>query len=418
MKLLLYLLALLLSHIVTAQTTFFEQNFDAGAPVSQYVSASPNKGQFNGISGPNGASIVNGTLQFDRSSGTGTGHFSRTTDISPSATSLYIQMDFEVVSATTVAGNNVMTFYVGSGFTSDVQNPANGDTYARFGFSFTSQGYEFAVRHVPAGGSGAINSATFTGKQTLTFLLNNTGYTIHYLRPTGGFDALPNDTYDLWVGGTKVFVNLPVLTPTQTLTDFKFRLTNNVYAANCQFDNILIRDISGALPVHLTRFTGEAQGPHILLNWQTATTDKAGEFTIEHRTETSEFVELGTLQSASTFTDEHPASGANYYRLRHTDPDGITSWSKVIQVRYEPNQPALLLLNNPTSADQIRVRTYALNQPTYRLTTLTGQPLPCQQRETPDGELTLLPQHPLPSGVYLLTATDGANRLTRRVLVQ
>jgi hypothetical protein len=408
-----------------AQTTLFQQNFDGGGIPANYVSSNPNVNQFNGISG---ATITNGTLQFDRSSGTGTGHFSRTTDLSPSVRSMYIQMDFEVVSTTATAGNNVLNFYVGSNFTSDVQNPDNGETYARFGFSFTNNGHEFMVRSVPAGGTGAANSVPYTGRRTLTFVLNNTDYLVTYLQPGGGLKTLPNDTYDLWVGADRVFTELPVLTPGQTLSDFKFRLTNNVYAAAFQIDNILIRDISGALPIELTHFEAKSNGPHVELNWTTTKLLTAAQFTVERHTGSGEFVDIGestpgtlpttTSQRTYTFTDEQPAPGLNHYRLRQVSTGGLASWSKVIQVRYQPGQPALLLLENPALPEGIRVRTYALDTPTYRLCTAAGQPLFCQLRETPDGTATLLPQQPLPAGVYLLTVNSENTRITKRVLVR
>ncbi|CCH00502.1 hypothetical protein FAES_2493 [Fibrella aestuarina BUZ 2] len=408
------------------QSVLFQQDFNAGGTPTNYVSSTPNANQFNGINGPNGAvSIVNGALQFDRLVNGTTGHFSRTTDFSPTPTSLYIQFDFEVVSTTTVAGNSALVFYVGTAFSNGVGNPSNAETYARFGISFTGAGQAFAVRNIPSGGGGT-NSATFTGKQQLTFVLNNTGYTVTYLQPGGGTKQLLNDQYDLWVGGTRVFSDQPVLTPTQTMTDFKLRIDDDIYAAIFQFDNFLIRDISGALPLTLTQFRGEAHHDQILLTWQTPNPLGLDALTVERRTESGAFVELGTLpvtdvpseQRTYSFIDAHPLPGLNYYRLRQTGPGNAAMWSRPIEVRYEPNQPTLTLLTNPVTDGLIQVRTQGLDNPTYLLTNLSGQFIPCQQQQTPDGETTLLPQHPLPSGVYLLTVSNATHRLTRRLVIR
>ena len=334
-------------------------------------------------------------------------------------------MDFEVVSATTTAGNSALLFYVGNAFSNGVGNPSNSEIYARFGINFTGNGYEFSVRSIPNGGGGS-NSGVFTGRQTLTFVLNNTSYTVTYLQPGGGTKTLPNDTYDLWVGSSRVFTELPVLTPSQSMTDFKLRIDDDVYAAVFQFDNFLIRDINGALPLDLNRFAGSVNGPHIDLTWQTTGSLNAYQFAVERRTQTGEFTEVGQSMPVTmmangqrfyTLTDEQPTPGLNYYRLRQTDQNGVTAWSKLIQVRYDPDQPALILFENPVSPNRITLRTHALEAPTYLLTTLAGQLIPFQTSETPDGQVTLLPQHPLSSGVYLLTATAGSIRLTRRVLV-
>ncbi|MEZ0607652.1 T9SS type A sorting domain-containing protein [Fibrella sp. WM1] len=427
MKLLLFCALLVaMTNGVFGQSVLFQQDFNAGGTPANYVSSTPNTHQFNGINGPNGAvSIVNGALQFDRLVSGTTGHFSRTTDFSPAPTSLYIQFDFEVVSTTTVAGNSALLFYLGTAFSNGVGNPSNAETYARFGISFTGAGQAFAVRNIPSGGGGG-NSATFTGKQQITFVLNNTGFPITYLQPGGGSKQLLNDQYDLWVGGNRVFSDQPVLTPTQTMTDFKLRIDDDVYAAVFQFDNFLIRDISGSLPLSLTQFWGEAQHDKIQLIWQTASAANGSLFAVERRTESGEFAELGTLpatdvpsqQRTYSFTDAHPRPGLNYYRLRQIGPDNTVTWSRPIEVRYEPNQPMLTLLGNPTSSERIQVRTQGLDDPMYRLTNLAGQRIDCQQQQTPDGEVTLLPQHPLPSGVYLLTASSATHYLTRRLVIR
>ncbi|RYF74175.1 MAG: T9SS type A sorting domain-containing protein [Cytophagaceae bacterium] len=414
-------LTTLVTGLCIAQTTLFQQDFSAGGVPANYVSSTPGTGQFNATSG---GTITNNTLQFDRSSGTGSGHFSRSTDLSPSVNSLYIQMDFEVVSATAAAGNNVVDFYIGSGFDNTVQNPTNADVYARFGFNFTSTGYEFSVRHIPAGGAGATDSPVFTGKKTLTFVLNNTGMTVTYLQPGGGTQTLADDTYDLWVGTTEVFNGLPVLTPTQTMTDFKLRLTSNVYAAIFQFDNILIRDINGSLPLSALSLTAVANKHAVDLTWQ-AVQQTASVFTIERSIDAQEFVAIGSVQMTPELAEQHtyrfsdrsPRNGTTYYRLRQTNADGSVMTSKIVTATWTDNVPAFTVLDNPGIGTSITLRPENLPDATYLITTLTGQPIYCQQRETPEGEVTLLPQHALPSGVYLIIAITGTTRLARRVLV-
>ena len=280
------------------------------------------------------------------------------------------------------------------------------------------------MRSIPSGGGGT-NSTSFTGKQTLTFVLNNADYTVTYLQPGGGLKTLPNDTYDLWVGTTRVFTELPVLTPTQTMTDFKLRIDDDVYAAIFQFDNFLIRDINGALPVAAFDVNAVATGKHVDLSWQSAS-QGATLFTIERSTDARLFTPIGSIlatdnpakQRTYDFADTDPATGTNYYRLRQTNTDGSVVFSKIATADVSTNVPGFTILDNPSSGTSIRLRARNLTGATYLITSLTGQTLPCQQRETPEGEVTLLPQHTLPSGVYILTASTGVTRLTQRVLVQ
>ena len=423
------ILVLCLVNLVTgmcfAQNILFEQNFDAGSPVSQYINASsPGTTKFNGINGPSGSdTIVNGTLQFSRLVNGTTGHFSRSTNWSPAPTSLYIQFDFEVVSTTTTAGSSALIFAVGSSLGNGV-SLTNANIYARFGIGFTGGNRTFTVRPIPVGGGGS-NSPAYTGRQTLTFILNNTGFTVTYLQPGGGTKRLLNDLYDLWVGNNRVLENLPVLMPGQTMTNFKLRIDDDVYAAIFQFDNFLIRDIGGALPVAVLDFKAVAAGSQVGLSWQLAS-ETPTVFTVERSPNALDFAPVAQLQTDAAsngqrtynVTDTSPAPGPNYYRLRQTGTDGQVVLSKIVTVDMPDNVPDFTILNNPSQGLTVSLRTTNLPGATYLLATLTGQTIDYQARKTPDGRVTLLLQHPLPSGVYLLTAQTEATSITRRLLVR
>jgi len=416
-------IAVLAACSTNAQTTLFQQNFDSGSPVSQYISSgSPNSNQFNGITGPSVA-IVNGALQFDRPNNGSTGHFARNTDFSPTPSSLYIQMDFEVVSATTTAGNSALLFYVGNGFSNGPSITVS-EVYARFGINFTGNGYEFSVRHVESISANSINSPVFAGRQTLTFVLNNTGYTVTYLQPGGGVQTLASDKYDMWVGSTQVFNEFPVQNPSQTMTEFKLRIDDDVYAAVFQFDNFLIRDINNALAVSVADFKAAPAGSRVELSWQVYKSAEAS-FVIERSFDALSFAPIGNVPATSfsdgqrtyVFSDSAPGIGSNYYRLRQTADDGSPVFSKIVAAIVHADVPELTILDNPTSGLAIYLKADNLPDATYRLSTLTGQHISCEQRKTPDGQVTLLLQHPLPSGVYLLTAITATTRITRRLLM-
>ncbi|HEX9955989.1 MAG TPA: hypothetical protein VGA96_01995 [Fibrella sp.] len=407
-----------------AQTTLFQQDFSSSTSIASYISSTPGTDKFNGLSGPS-ATIVNGTLQFNRTTNGTTGGFAHSTDLSPASNSLYIQLDFEVVSTTAVAGSSALVFYVGSGFTSSPTSPDVADQYARFGIGFTNTGGQFTVRYIGPGGAGSVSSSPFTGKQTLTFVLNNTGSIVTYLQPGGGTQTLANDTYDLWVGTTEVFNGRAVLTPTQSTTDFKLRIDDDVYAAAFQFDNIIIRDINGALPVSVANIKAVATSSQVNLSWQFLQ-QSAALFTVERSPDAREFIAIGSLkadgnlneQRTYNFTDYLPGTGTNYYRLRQADADGSESFSKIVAAEVLTNVPDFTILDISGAGTSISVYPKNIPGATYLLTTLTGQLVTCQQRKTPDGEVTLLPQRPLPSGVYLLTAYTETTKVTRRLQVR
>jgi hypothetical protein len=223
----------------TAQAQVFSQDFSSSAVVADYVSATPNTGQFNAIS-TNGAgtvvSINSGTLQFARTADTGI--FSRTTDLtSPGPTSFLYKFDV------TVSGNSVVAqtagrFQVGSGYSTTVNlAEGNPDTYVQLGINFTATNGTFQIRDI----TNATDSASFSGTQTITWAMNNSGFTFTYLAPDGSTESLANDRTDIWVGTTRVFNDVAVQTASQSMTDLKFSFGQGV--GNIQIDNIQINTI-------------------------------------------------------------------------------------------------------------------------------------------------------------------------------
>ena len=413
------LLISLLTLTCLAQTVYFQQDFSAGGTPASYINAAPNANQFTGISGL-GAAIVTNTLQFDRSSATGTAHFSRSANFAPTPKSLYIQMDFEVVSTTATASSSALVFYVGSSFDNSTNNPVVANTYARFGIGFVNNGGLFTVRHIESNSANSISSSTFTGRQTITFVVNNSGTSLTYLQPGGGYQSVPDDTYDLWVGNTQVFNNFAVVTPTQTLSDFKLRVDSGLGAAVFQFDNIQMRDISGQLPLTQTYLAAQTTSAGVQLRWSLPAQQPGSTFGVERSPDALTFTTVGTVTANAnrvfTFTDPAPLPGWAYYRLAQTNPDGLTAMSNVVAVETLTDVPELTVLGNPGPAT-ITCRTRQLAGASYRLLTLNGQPIPTEQRQTP-GEVTLRAQQPLSPGVYILSATLPGTHLTRRVLVR
>jgi hypothetical protein len=90
-------------------------------------------------------------------------------------------------------------------------------------------------------------SRTFTGLQTLTMYLNASGSPIAYTAPDGGKAALSCNTWDLWVGNTKVLTGRPAMKTEAKLTQFGLA----VYNKDCgpgtfTFDNFNVQSVPEA----------------------------------------------------------------------------------------------------------------------------------------------------------------------------
>ncbi len=222
-----------------ASEPLFKQDFSSSTIVADYVSATPTNGQFNAI-GTSGAgttiSINSGALQFTRTANVGS--FSRTTDFSPIPTAMLYKVDISV-SGNSVAQTNAATFQLGSGFGTANNTETNASTYARFGVNFTATDGTYQIRDI----STLTNSGDVSGTNTITWAINNSGATLTYVAPDGNQESVANDTADIWIGSTRSFNDLAVLTAAQSISDLKFAFTAG--AGTIRLDNIQIEPLSG-----------------------------------------------------------------------------------------------------------------------------------------------------------------------------
>ncbi len=95
-----------------------------------------------------------------------------------------------------------------------------------------------------------------------------------------------------------------------------------------------------ALPVELISFAGQKSGRAVNLHWATASEHNNYYFFVERSPDMINFEEIGGVYGAGesntlrqyTLSDDSPAEGMNYYRLRQIDYDGKFTYSHVIVV--------------------------------------------------------------------------------------
>ena len=94
------------------------------------------------------------------------------------------------------------------------------------------------------------------------------------------------------------------------------------------------------LPVELTSFTANFVENKVSLTWSTATEINNSRFEIEKKTETSEWIKIGTVDGSGTSAKNHSYSffDSNVdfvkatYRIKQIDFDGSYSYSKEVEV--------------------------------------------------------------------------------------
>lgn len=222
-----------------ASAQLFEQNFSASTTTGTYVSGTPNNGQFDALNVNGSTAVTINTTGGNKLRYTRTGNsggFSRITDFSGPPTSLMIRFDM-TLSGTQSAATTGATWWLGSGFATANSGPANANVHSRVGLNVSASTGQFSLRDI----TGSTNSSTYSGTQTITWVVNNSGASITYRAPNGANESIADDTWDLWVGNTKEFDEISALFATQTLADFKFLWTNGNGVID--FDNMLVDPI-------------------------------------------------------------------------------------------------------------------------------------------------------------------------------
>lgn len=243
-----YVLVLMVIFAIGANGQLLQQDFSSSTVVSSYVSATPGNGQFDAISTSGAGTVVSinttgsNKLRFARS-GANAGAYSRTTDFSPVPSSMMYRFDL-TVSGNSVAQTTAAVWQVGSGFGTTNAAEANANVHSRIGLNWTATTGQFSIRNL----TSSTNSANYSGTQTITWVINNSGGSLTYKAPDGSYESLGDDKADIWIGSVRELDEIGATTITQPLTDLKFAISAGT--GNVDIDNILIDPVP-AIPTSL-----------------------------------------------------------------------------------------------------------------------------------------------------------------------
>jgi hypothetical protein len=179
------------------------------------------------------------------------------------------------------------------------------------------------------------------------------------------------------------------------------------------------------LPVTLLSFKEQRQGRNVRLEWSTASENNNAGFEVQRSADLREFVSLGFVAASTThevtryysFTDKNQPEAA-YYRLKQVDHNGDFEYCKPIFVqensRFTVN--SLLVYPNPTQG-KIHLSLPEDGEAHFMLTTALGIGLEDFSAMPAEAEIRLsqtLAQ--LPTGIYLLHATQAGQRYHNRIV--
>jgi|GEM_PF-2291543 len=252
----------------TAQAQIFSQNFgDATAnavDASAFATSSnPTKKMFTFISnyGNSKSSIVDGKLQFNKTANSTT-HFVRNLDFVPNPKLIKASFKFQCIDAVGDFSLNQATFMFGANFINDATLPSQADTHSKFGISMSGTDFKLNVVSNQANTTTSQSSATFSGQQTITFIANNSGAAQKYAAPDGSTETLADDTWDLWVGNTKVYNDIAAY-GNSDIKHFRFSMLSasaTIATVKVQFDDIEIHNLYDMLAWDFSGQTGTLTG--------------------------------------------------------------------------------------------------------------------------------------------------------------
>ncbi len=184
------------------------------------------------------------------------------------------------------------------------------------------------------------------------------------------------------------------------------------------------------LPVELLTFKGKAGSQGITLNWNTASEKNNDRFEVERSVDGKNFERIGSLQGKGTtssassyqFIDKAPLKGINYYRLNQVDFDGTNARSQVIKISAEQRLAGLgvQLIPNPCAdqnCSEMLQGVDASKTLTVEMRDLTGRIVLSQQVPADQASFNL-PQTGISKGIYILSAKNGENITTQKVIIQ
>ena len=111
------------------------------------------------------------------------------------------------------------------------------------------------------------------------------------------------------------------------------------------------------LPVRFLEFNAREEGKNIAVQWSTKEEQGLDYYDVEKSIDGITFKKIATVQALNNYllnnyniTDAHPSNGKNFYRLKITDAQHKSTFSKIVKVDFGKNNP-VIIYPNPVSSE-------------------------------------------------------------------
>lgn len=185
----------------------------------------------------------------------------------------------------------------------------------------------------------------------------------------------------------------------------------------------------GGLPIELISFNAKANIDHVLLRWVTASETNNDYFTIEKSKDGLVFTPIAIIEGAGNSSTEityqekdlNPLHGVSYYRLKQTDFNGDTSYSKIKSVEFI--KPDFKLYPNPSvsnnhlmpGGDRFTILGENMDDYSLQVYTLDGKTVPVNFRKE---QYQITFEGLKESGTYIVRLYNQADHYHIRLIVR
>jgi hypothetical protein len=179
----------------------------------------------------------------------------------------------------------------------------------------------------------------------------------------------------------------------------------------------------GQLPVTFLGINAIQKGSGVSVIWSTSQEFNSSRFDVEKSadgntawTDVSSVTAAGNSATVKNYNafDANPLNGANYYRIRQVDKDGVSKYSKTVMVRLTIDKTGVSLLSNPFYS-LLRVDfTSPVNQQVYaRLMDITGKQVAVEKWTLSAGASTKEFSNVggIQPGMYIINITSASGAL-------
>ena len=199
-----------------------------------------------------------------------------------------------------------------------------------------------------------------------------------------------------------------------TVIGFRIRSVDNARgAAELTITNFTFTET--ILPVKLTDFTARIKDNGVDLQWKTAGETNFSHYELERAGEDMLFRQIQKLEGRNlavyNTNDSRPVPGANFYRLRMVDKDGVARYSEVVSVKTADLVPGRLFPNPATATLSMELDALKQTKETVQILDLAGKVVQSVSFELNKGKNRIeFNTRSLPAGSYFLRLSSGQTR--------